>query len=305
MSNITPHSPLPGILDREMAMADSRELLDKYSPYLRELVDYSTHLLGRCEKSLRGIKGTPASLIHLYYHSIQMTDGIEVLTSQCCFAAAVPLFRSLLEATFSVEYMLEDDFENRSGAWMVGSYLDRLAFLEANEPGTVKSKSFDRKMKRDKILDQNFKPKIKLDQLRGQIEVIKKQLDKPKFVGISSRFKGKGRIKKWFQINSKIKTFEQVAEKLNRSVEYEIFYRPFSRVLHANESIRMLGLTDGQMTFTPIRPGSTNLESTFKLTGAYLNANAIQIAGLLRPQERILEQIREIMAKHLPEMFNA
>ena len=133
---------LSGILDRDLAIAESRDFIEKYSPYLQELINYSTNLFVRCNSSLKGIKGTHLSAFSLYYHLIQMTDGIEILISKGCFVAAIPLLRSAYESDLSIEYMLKDDFELRSAAWWVENMLKRKKHYELQNPSTIVGKEF-------------------------------------------------------------------------------------------------------------------------------------------------------------------
>lgn len=58
--------PVDGILDRDMAIASAQDLISKKDPYIRDLINYSTNTLVRCENSLRGVSGTPYSLIALF-----------------------------------------------------------------------------------------------------------------------------------------------------------------------------------------------------------------------------------------------
>lgn len=134
MNDIIKHKPIKGILDRDLSIASARHIIDKYSPYLKELIDYSTNVLARCEQSLKGTKGTHLSPIFLYYQAIQFADGIEALASQSCFTATKPLLRSLMETSYSIEYMIENDYELLSKAWLVQSYLERRGSLESLEP---------------------------------------------------------------------------------------------------------------------------------------------------------------------------
>lgn len=296
--------PLKGVLDRELAVASVKELTDKYSPYLQELINYSTGLLGRCEKSLKGVKGTPASLIHIYYHVIQMTDGIEVLASKGCFVVAAPLHRSLLEATMSMDYMLEDDFESRSAAWLVGSSFSRKAFMESLDPESEKGKKFLEKISIDRIIEPDFLPQVDQDVLRKDLALFDRQLKKPKLAQFAKEFSGKARIKRWYQINAGPADFYQLADKLKRPLEYEIFYRQDSEIIHAVDSSRMLSQVEGKVVMTPIRPGTESLEILYISTGSMLNLSFLLIASKLRPDESVREKILAIIARHRPEMVS-
>ena len=72
----------------------------------------------------------------LYRQIIEITDGLEVLVSSCCPLAAIPLIRNSFEAFLSLDYILENenDYKNRSLAWIVGHIHNRLDFYERLDP---------------------------------------------------------------------------------------------------------------------------------------------------------------------------
>jgi hypothetical protein len=108
-----PTEPAFKLLNRSQSIADAKPLIERASPLLREIVNYSTNVFMRCmHAGNSGSKDLPA--FTLYLHMIEMTDGIEVLMSQACCEPAVPLLRSSFEASMSLRYMLQEDYENRS-----------------------------------------------------------------------------------------------------------------------------------------------------------------------------------------------
>ncbi len=304
MSDDTLYNSLSGILNRDEAIVYAKAAIDKYSAYLRDIVNYSTNLLARCEQSLKTVRGAPVSLIHLYYHAIQMTDGIEVLASNACFVAAAPLHRSLMEAALSIDYILEDDFEGRSVAWIVASYLDRRAFFESLDGTTSKGKELSAKLKNDKIIGPDFDVKVDMALLKQQLEEFDNQLNKPKFAAISKKFRENKSLKKWYQIDEGPRDLFNLAKALRRPMEYETFYRIDSAILHACDSEKMLS-KDKDLYMTPIRPGKYGLsvEALYVSTGAFLNLSSLAIAGKLRQEEAVEEDIRRILLRHRPELF--
>lgn len=298
------YRPVEGLLNRDMAMAETKEARERYSPYLQEIVNYSTRLLVRCEKSLKGQEGTPASLIHLYYHAIQMADGIEALTSQACFAAVGPLGRSLLEAAFSIEFMVQGDFEQRSSAWTVESIRRHLAFLESMDPETDSGKAFCEKLTKDKIFGPVWKAEYDIEELREGINHEKQLLNRPKFAEIDRKLYRKGKLKKWFTISPKIGTFYDVAQAVNRPVEYETHYRLFSTSIHAQDVAGTMSMDGGIAIFTHIRPGSDSLIEPFVVAGSLLSLASIDIARKLRPDEPVKLELTEILKRHKTQWGN-
>jgi len=253
MNAVIKYEPVKGILDRDLAIASNKAIIDKYSPYLKELTNYGTALMTRCEKSLGGCGGTPLSLIALFYHTIQMTDGFQVLISKSCFSASVPLLRSLLESVLSLEYMLEDDFEARSAAWLVKHYVDRKRSYFAMDPATEEGKKFQQLLKADKFACHTDLKMPSADDIKKEIDQIDEMLARPKFKEICRLFKGKNRIKKWYQINNGPKSLEELANQLHRPIDYNMFYRDYSSISHALDCSRIVEKLDDAVVFTPIR----------------------------------------------------
>jgi len=297
------HQPLRGILDRDLATAETNELSVKYSPYLQELVNYSTNLLARCEQSLGGIPGSPVSLIHLYYHAIQMTDGIEVLARSCCFASAIPLERSLLETALSIDFILQEDFANRSTAWLVASYLDRFAQINAAILSTPQNEQLLKKIAKDRFPDTSFFYRIDQSALQKQTDTLSGILSKTKFATIAALFKGKNKLTRWYQINDGPRNLEQMAERLGRTSEYVFLYKQASELAHACDSERMLQQVDGVGVITPLRPGTGMMESLYRSTSSLIVISSVLVAARLRPEEDVRGHLKEIMSRHRPEML--
>lgn len=298
------HQPLKGILDRDVSIASAREIIDKYSPYLKELINYATHFIIRCEKSTEREKGTPLSLISLYYHAIQITDGIEVLTSKGCFAAVLPLLRSLMEATLSIEYILDKDYELRSAAWLVSHYLDRKRFYESLDLSTERGKALQRMLETDRFMSERELYRPKEDYIKQEMKQIDEMLGKPKFAKITEAFKGKNRIWKWFQIDNGPKSFKELADYLHRPLEYEILYRQYSATLHAHDTRQMLEKISGQVVYTQIRSTVYDGDTIYILASSLLINATKALASKFRSEENIIKQIKEIVRRHRPEALS-
>jgi len=300
---IIKHKPNEGLLNRELSIANSKHIIDKYSPYLVELIDYSTNVLARCEQSLKGTKGTHLSPILLYYQAIQFADGIEALASQSCFTATKPLLRSLMETTFSIEYMIENDYELLSKAWLVQSYLERRGSLESLEPSTQKGKEFLEGLRRDKFIkpDKIYLPAR--DEVELAIDEIDKVLSKTKFKIIVSAFKGKGKIRKWYSFDGGPKTFKELALKLKRQTEYEFVYKDLSEIVHAVNSEGIIEKIADVKVFTRIRNMAKFENDIFIYAGAYLNECTIAMGSKFRAGENIRGDIKEIVMRHRSEEF--
>ena len=301
MSDMMPSKPLKALLNRDMAVAENRELIDKWSPYLESLVNYATYLYMRCEKSLDNETGTPLSLFMLFYFIIQAADGIQALVSRCCFDAAIPIARSLWEGTLQMEWMLKSDFERRSAAYLALYYKGIHDFNESLDPNTERGKNI--RAKRKKYLYQTDIPL--LDEpppdLQNQQTQIRKMLCKPKFKEVLDAFSAGSRgSRKWYSVDDGPLNLEQLANKLDRAIEYDTLYRHFSDLAHGADVGRALTAHEGRLYHAPMR--STSHHDLVCLTASSGLIQAIKwIADRYRQEEDTDKDIREIVRKYRPE----
>lgn len=296
--NSIKHKPLKCILDRDEAINKSKLLIDYWSPYLEELCNYASNLLIRCEKSLKGIGGTPSSLILLYYHIIQIADGITVTCSNSCFTATIPMLRSLWEGVLSIEYILQDDFPDRSTAWMVCRHVESKSFLESLDPSTERGKAIHSIKKKDKIHFQIDIEKMAKNVSSG-IHDVNKKLEKEKFKKVLEKLtKVDNKLMKWYSINNGPTSFEQLAHRLGKPLEYEFLYRYFSKLSHA-QSVGHIFTTDQTGHYISQMRNSSNAETIYMITTNYLILATKSIAKKLRPEEeKIDDEVMEIIKRH-------
>lgn len=293
------------LLNREESVEAARPLIEKYSPYLRDICDFACNLLQRCGRSTKSVGGTPRSLLTLCYHAIQMADGIEVLCSQSCFDAALPLLRSLMEAQYSVEYILED-YEPRSAAWLVAHYLERIRRCNSLDPSTTEGIEFRKSYNGDSLspgVDLSF---VDIESEREKRKRIVEIISRPGFAGIAEQLGDSKRPRKWYSLNGGPRSMRKLAEHLKHSLEYEVFYRDFSAVAHAEDATRMIGFRNGTAHFHFIRSIPSRAEDIYRMTATRLMLVMLRMASKFRPDENIMSSLREIIMKHdlaMPELF--
>ena len=110
----------PNILDRDIAHVSARPAADTVSVLLREVVNHATMALVRCEGAGCGEENVDLAALFLYRHMIEMTDGVDVLVLESAVTPAVPLLRSVFEASLALEYILEDSgkYKERALSWI-------------------------------------------------------------------------------------------------------------------------------------------------------------------------------------------
>lgn len=304
MSDRTPSKPLDALLNRDMAIAENRELIDKWSPYLVDLVNYATNLYMRCEKSLSKETGTPLSLFMLFYFIIQAADGIQVLVSRCCFDAAIPMARSHWEGSLQMEWMVKSDFERRSAAYLALYYKGIHDFNESLDPNTERGKNL--RAQRKKYLYQADIPLLDdpPKDLQNQQSQIRKMLGKTKFKEVLDVFPAGSRgPRKWYSVDEGPVNLEQLANKLDRAIEYDILYRHFSDLAHGADVGRALAAHEGRLYHAPMR-SATHREVVCLTTSSGIIQAIKWMANRYRQGEDTDTGIREIVRKYRPEAIN-
>jgi hypothetical protein len=299
MSKKLRHLPLKGILDRDIAVAETESLISEWSPYLEELVNFATHALARCQESLKGVEGTPASLIHLYYHIIQMADGVQVLCSNACFQAAFPLVRSIWEGNLFIQYMLEEGhFENRSTAWLACSHLEGKEVWLMQDLTSQRGQDIESMRQKDKYLGSADVLEKDQDIVKEQIALYDAMLQKSKFSSVLAKLSNSAKKnKRWYSVNSDLNTIKDLAKHLGRSLEYELIYSNLSAVSHAKDASRTITTREGTAYLTPIR-ADTDGQTVYSHACAYLMDATWMIMTKLRSAEDIRKQLKEIAVRH-------
>jgi hypothetical protein len=103
-----------------MAVIAGKPLSEPACSLLREIINYSTFAFQRCQTERnRNAQDVDLSILMLYLHIIEMSDGIEVLLSKSCVNPTTPLLRTCFEALLGIDYILEVDYERRALSWML------------------------------------------------------------------------------------------------------------------------------------------------------------------------------------------
>lgn len=298
MNNYIKNKSIEAVLNREFSIAKSIELRETYSSYLEELCNIASTVFGRGERSASRVKGNPASLLHLYHHIIQVADGIHVLCNNSCFNASFPLLRSLWEASLSMQYMTEDNFEDRSIAWIVCYYLEKLEEVENLNFQTPKGLEFIKLKESDENLkdwDLGFTDQ---NQIRKITNNLKNIINKSKYKSVLEKIpKNALKNKSWYSVNNGPLNLKELAIKLNRPIEYEIFFKHSSSITHGKDAGRAVKFFEGRWYIQDIR-NKDNGEYIYKLTCKYIFDATIVIMNKIRPDENISNILSDLMQRH-------
>jgi hypothetical protein len=246
------------VLDRDLSRVAARQVIDIISPLLQEVVNHATWAFRRFQTGSSGEVSVDLAPFLLFHHVIEMTDGVEVLLSNSCVAAAIPTLRSAFEGRLSLEYMLEDDYRNRSLAWLCVYSHEKMRTYALVDPTTSGGIDFGKAW----VLENKDAAPSHPDAPKG-IANLQSFLAEPYMVPIEKEYqrvkKGSRGAPHWYSLFGGPANLRKLAEQLERVTEYDALYRIWSRVAHAGDASSIAAASHGD-TFHRIRyPADINL----------------------------------------------
>lgn len=235
-----PTQPISAVIDREYAICNNKKNHDNASTLLQEIVNYSSHIFHACldsstktNKYKENVKLAPFCL---YCHAIEMVDAAEVLISNSCVPAVIPLLRSQFETYLSLKFMLQKHFERRSLAWFINSKTDLQKFHRLFDDNTEEGRRFSAIFVDTVHFSgeeyQKYKSKILVS-----ISNTNQFLARPEIKPIADEVKRKG---KWYSIDDGPHSIKELAERVGLGVHYKILYGQWSAYSHSTDPNRFI-----------------------------------------------------------------
>lgn len=218
--------PFDALLDREQATKIVQETLQQPLAVLRDMINYGTNLLVRCQ-SQTVLKQTELVVLnHLFAHGLAMLDAAHEQLSIGCAPSAELQVRSMLEARLSIAFILSAEAEKRARYFRVWQKLEELKEQAACIPGETPYELLLKEMGDD------FKKVVApLEKAaRSNVKIIREWLDKSENALIVADYK-KHRSNHWaapFGITS----VRKLAIDIGHYIEYFYLYAPFSATMH-------------------------------------------------------------------------
>jgi hypothetical protein len=303
-----PTKPLETILFRELSIAAGKQQIDLASPLLIEVINYATNVFRRCFDSSENEDDVDLALHMLYLHQIEMADGVEILISQSCPIPASLLLRSMFEANLSMEYILEDDYKNRSLSWLLYYIKDQIKISDELDPSTSVGQRFSEAKQSDVyIKDLDFSNLESIAVLKK--ENLESLLQKEHFLPIIEE-DNSGNYRHWYSLFEGFPNLFELANHLNREIEYRILYSGWSKISHALDASRFLShiTSDDPLDFLLRNPNEINTATGFAIL--FLIMSTRRILAKFRPSEKwenwyikeILESNRKLWSTIEPEL---
>lgn len=256
--------PLKILLDRDLAKAAIPKAIEFCDKLLIKIINYAINAFGRCS-SLSPGGDEYAVLLALYRHMIEMSDGVQVLISNCCPVPAKPLVRSSWESLLSLEYILKNNFKDRALGFLVDDVRRNLRML--NDLKTYYE------------IDEEFQQSINENN---------NLLEKSSYKSIESKFLEHSRNwPKWYQVFGIASNIRELATEPGREDKYVTLYFDWSSTAHGQDLTRFNITTQkGERTINPLRaPDKTILRSVTQLTTSFLLDGTKLVLGKFSPSE--------------------
>src|SRR5208283_2575345 len=183
---------------------------------------------------------------------VAMLDGVELLLSNGATHAAQLQMRALFEASIYIDWILESDCEKKAAYYYVHNLRRKRLWASRTQPGSAESQNFIAEMNKSGLpISDELR-----ESSREQIQEIDRVLSRPKFANINEDFEkhrnGKRYDPAWY-VPLGQRSLRTIAQKVDRSSQYVIFYSGASEVMHTSNYGHHIIIGDGELTFQPIR----------------------------------------------------
>lgn len=242
-------------LDRSKPDGQTRALLDRAGELLDRLVNYGTHMLPLVDQPTATGVRYHLTISTLLLHGIEMVDGISILVRRGAIGPAIPVARSLMEGTLSLEYVLQADAERRAIAYQVQHMHAQIDFCRKLDPTTEAGKQFLAVLKKDRTLGGATFGAM---DSTTPVEKVLAILGTEEFRPVEEEWKRvrgeRGGKVWWYSLFNGPRNIEGLAAALNKHAWYEVLYRRYSEDVHATDALSSLHRKiAGGLAYRPLR----------------------------------------------------
>jgi hypothetical protein len=268
---------------------------------LSEIVNQGLAVFARCRQSSKGVGDDDVAPLYLYLHLVEMLDGVDVLVSQSCPLPGTLLLRSAFEAMISLEYILKEDTSRRSRAWLFHYVTKRRGAFDVLDPESQRGKSLRESLEREH-------PGIPLPS-KGDIELAaapavdflgREEYEEVKSEIAQYRRDHDRRSPRWYALFGGPTSIELLARAVEKDALYQVLYRHWSGVAHAEDISRFITRTpSGQSAIRPLRDPLDVPQVATLAASVFLDASN-SLLGHFRPSETYFRKwyLEEIAAAY-------
>lgn len=245
-----PTDPHQDILYRELAIIQARDLFPQAAPLIREIINFGTNAFTRCLSYGEGEENLHLAPFALYRHILELTDSIEVMVANGCPSAATPNLRSSFEGLLSLEYITEPGaaYRTRSLSWLAAYARRRLRTYRILLLTSSEGQEFLTAIEEDRTV-RDF-PSLPQDKITAAIANLESFLSRDQFREIQEECGRFRRELNWYQLFGGPSNLRELARHLGRPAQYEVLYRQWSTISHAEDFFPFIA---------PASPGKTGI----------------------------------------------
>jgi len=247
--------PLASILNREEARKQSTENFSDEISLLRDLANYGSNLFLRAYNTSRKDLSDVVVCGVLLKQVVAMIDAIEVLVSEGLVHAAFLPARAAFEASIYLDWILFSDTDRKAKCYIVSNFRDERLWALRVIQGRPEEAAFNQ-LSKSLGLDIHAKHPTLASDAKKLLAEVNRILAQPRFQPIDAEFdkkRGKGKIDPdWYKLVG-ANSIRQIAETVDRLVEYELFYSKGSKVTHSASYKDHIRFIKEGVHFIPIR----------------------------------------------------
>jgi hypothetical protein len=224
---------------RPLAHPSSAELND-YAEFVEEIIRFGSQLLGSLMKS--DYEPIPRlTHVALLRHSLEILDPIPNCVKNGMIDSTKINLRTILDTWLVVLYICESDSDRRAIAFQYFSVLGKIKRMRRQDPETEEGKQFISGRNKDRILGKPTNEENNLFRLRKQIAEQEAELSLECFKEVHEEYQElkaeKAGKPEWYSLFGGPKNIEILANHLQLSGMYQMFFRRYSGKIHPADLI--------------------------------------------------------------------
>jgi hypothetical protein len=214
--------------------------LGRFAFLIEETVNFGTHVLQwELESSAQTNENVPISLS--MRHVLELLDSVAINVRNSCVDPCKLLLRGVLESFFAIAFILENDRQRRSLAFMAAYANESLRSYKRYDPTTEQGAQFRQLLEKDPALAA-VAASIPCEVVKNAIINLEQLLKQPEYREVSSeyaRMKKRGsRSPYWYSLFGGPNNLEKLADHLRFNELYHVLYRQWSSATHGMDIIR-------------------------------------------------------------------
>jgi hypothetical protein len=251
-----PDNAHQALLNREEVKGQARNHYGAQLDLMEQIVNYGTGLIFRAYQSTDRSLSPSIVCNVLLKHVVQMLDATQVACKAgACPAAQLPA-RAALEASLAMQWMLDADPLYRARCFVVRDYRNRATWARRLIPGTADFVFWLEQCGRMGTDITQLAPD-EMARIVGDLTNIEAHLKREELAPINEEYdrrrKTRWRDVDWWELSG-AQSLAQVATRLERLTEYQVFYQTGSSAIHLSTHLSHFTVVEeGLAALKPIR----------------------------------------------------